>query len=551
MSDDQEIAVFGPYRLSASSRFLQRGEEPVALGGRAMDLLIALVERVGEVVSRRELMRRAWPDLVVEEANLRVHIGSLRKALGEGESGDRYVANVAGRGYCFVMPVRRMSSAVDSLSAASVVPPSPPNGLPNRLARMVGRDGVVEMLSSLLQARRFVSLVGVGGVGKTTVAVSVAHEMLNRFDGGVYFVDLSVIDDASLVADAVCAAVGATAGLQDPMLSLCARLGGRKSLLALDNCERHIDSIALLVEHLHAALPGLHILVTSRESLRIEGEHVYLLPPLETPPLGPGLTAELALESPAVQLFIDRAEAGGFHAGLLDQDAPTVAWLCDRLDGIPLALELAGGCVGTYGVQGTASLLDNRFKLLWRGRRSAPLRHQTLHAMVDWSYNLLTSLERRVFTRLSVFAGHFTLEDAQAVVCDDATSSSAVASTIAGLVDKSLVSILVSADAVVFRLLETTRVHAAGKLLDSGELSLVARRYTVHGSRVDTSRSAATAKQRVRDDFETPASMQRHDAFSLARGIKLIAVNAVDAETRKTCAARNRTAPAMRDLHVS
>jgi len=514
-----------------------------------MDLLIALVERVGEVVSRRELMRRAWPDLVVEEANLRVHIGSLRKALGEGESGDRYVANVAGRGYCFVMPVRRLSSA--ALSAAPVVPPSPPNGLPNRLDRMVGRDGVVEMLSSLLQARRFVSLVGVGGVGKTTVAVSIAHEMLSRFDGGVYFVDLSVIDDASLVADAVCAAVGATAGLQDPMLSLCACLGGRKCLLALDNCERQIDSIALLVEHLHAALPGLHILVTSRESLRIEGEHVYLLPPLETPPLGPGLTAELALESPAVQLFIERAEAGGFHAGLLDQDAPTVAWLCDRLDGIPLALELAGGCVGTYGVQGTANLLDNRFKLLWRGRRSAPPRHQTLHAMVDWSYNLLTALERRVFTRLSVFVGHFTLEDAQAVVCDDATSSSAVAGTIASLVDKSLVSILVSTDTVVFRLLETTRVHAAAKLLDSGELSLVARRYTVHGSRAGTSRSAATAKQRFRDAFETPASMQRHDALASACGFKLIAVNAVDTETRKTCAARNRIAPTMRDLQVS
>ncbi|MDM0015252.1 winged helix-turn-helix domain-containing protein [Variovorax sp. J22P168] len=532
MDDDHEIAVFGPYRLSASTRHLQRGEESVALGGRAMDLLIALVERVGEVVSRRDLMRRAWPDLVVEEANLRVHIGSLRKTLGEGRSGDRYITNVAGRGYCFVVPVSRLSSKVDSFTSAPVVSPRTPNGLPKRLSRMVGRDEVVEVLSSLLRSRRFVSLVGVGGVGKTTVAVSVTYEVLNRFDGGVHFVDLSVIEDPSLVVDAVCSATGMTAGLQDPILSLRARLEGNRALLVLDNCERQIDSVALLVEQLHAALPGLHILATSREPLRVEGEHVYLLPPLETPTLDRELTASLVLESPAAQLFMDRAEAGGFHSGLLDQDALVVALLCERLDGIPLALELAGGCVGTYGVHGAAKLLDDRFKLLLRGRRSAPPRHQTLHAMVDWSYNLMSAMERRIFARLSVFVGHFTLEDAQSVVCDDATSPSTVASTLASLVDKSLVSTMVSTNIFVFRLLETTRVHAAGKLVDSGELSLVARRYDILSSQVGLSRATAAAKRRFRIGAESATSMHKLDTRASARGIELISVNAVDGGDR-------------------
>lgn len=548
MTAEHEIAAFGPFRLHASSRLLQRGEVPVPVGGRAMDILIALVERVGEVVSRRELMRRAWPDLIVEEANLRVHIGSLRKALGEGEGGARYVANVAGRGYCFVMPVQRMRE-VEKAPPAEVDAPLlrsswPPSRLPNRLARMVGRGNAVGMLSRMLPSRRFVSLVGVGGVGKTTVAVSVAHEMLARFDGGVYFVDLSIVEDASLVMDAVSTAVGVTPRLQDPMLDLCTCLGNQRVLLILDNCECQIDSVALMVEHLHAALPGLHILVTSRESLRVEGEQVYLLPPLDTPSLDPALTAARAMESPAVQLFMDRAEAGGFRLGLLDQDAPTVAALCDRLDGIPLALELAGGCVGTYGVQGTAELLGNRFKLLWRGRRSAPPRHQTLHAMVDWSYNLLSAHERRVFSRLSVFVGHFTLDDAQAVACDDTTAASGVASAIASLVDKSLVSIvLVTREVVVFRLLETTRIHAAGKLADSGEQGLIARRHALHSSRL----SMRPLLLDCLNAGEPTTQMQWLDGV---RPASEMPVAETGNSTGRLCTGRMRIAPQRRDLHA-
>jgi len=516
MTAENQIAAFGPYRLNASARLLQRDGDTIPVGGRAMDILIALIERVGEVVSRRELMQRAWPDLIVEEANLRVHIGSLRKALGEGESGARYVANVAGRGYCFVMPVKQLrgESGTTPVDSLGIAPLSHPCNLPTPLARMVGRDDAINTLSRLISSRRFVSLVGVGGVGKTTVAVRVAHEMLEDFAGAVYFADLSTISEPSQFMEAVLKALSIASPLQDPITNIHAALSDRRALLILDNCEHLIDAIALPVERLHAGLPALHILVTSRESLRVEGEHVFLLPPLETPPLDAELTASRALESPAVQLFMDRAEAGGFRRGLLDQDAPVVAVLCDRLDGIPLALELAGSCAGTYGIQGTAELLDNRFKLVWRGRRSAPPRHQTLHAMVDWSYNLLTVQERQIFARLSVFMGNFTLEAAQAVVCDEAISPSVAADAIASLADKSLLSIVTSSRAVVFRLLETTRLHAGSKLADSGEQAEVAKRCMLHCSRRSPSSASASLLSLLERDDLSGRPRQRYNGLS-------------------------------------
>lgn len=490
MSAENEIAAFGPYRLNAPARLLQRDGETVPLGGRAMDILIALVERVGEVVSRRDLMQRAWPESIVEEANLRVHIGGLRKALGEGESGARYVANIAGRGYCFVMPVYRYGIEAEVKSEKAPKIHTCSNNLPATLARMVGRDIAVRELSLLVRCRRAVSVVGVGGVGKTTLAVHVAHEMLKDFGESVYFVDLSTIEEPSQFKDAVAMSICSGSSPRESSTDLHALLAGRKVLLILDNCEHLIDLVASTVEQLYATLPSLHIMVTSREALRVEAEHVFMLPPLENPPLDLELTAARALEAPSVQLLMDRAEAGGYRLGLLDKDAPVAALLCDRLDGIPLALELAGGCVGTYGIPGTAELLDSRFKLLWRARRGAPARHRTLHAMVDWSYNLLSPQERCVFSRLSVFVGQFSLDAAQAVVCDDTVNPDAVAEAIASLADKSLLSVLTSRGVVVFRLLETTRAHAAGKLAESGDQHVVARRHLVHGSRATALRLA-------------------------------------------------------------
>ena len=413
------IVSFGPFRLFAAERQLKKGDEPFQLGGRALDTLIALVERAGEVVTQKELIARVWPDVTVEEANLRVHIASLRKALGDGREGARYIVTVPGRGYSFVAPVTRSTPQPSPSKQADVS--DRPQRLPPKLTRMIGRDDTIRALSAQLMMYRFVSIVGAGGIGKTTVAISVAHTLLDGFDGAVFFVDLATLTDAKLVPTTVASALGFMMQTQDPLRSLLAFIGDRKILLVLDNCEHVIDSAATLAERVVGETPQTHVLTTSREALRVEGEHVHLLYALDCPPEEAGLTAAAALKYPAVQLFMERAAASGHDAVLSDIDAPIVATICRRLDGIALAIELAASRAGSLGIRGIAELLDNRFSLLWRGRRTALPRHQTLNAMLDWSYNLLSEHEKAVLGRLSVFLGDFTLEAACSVASDAET----------------------------------------------------------------------------------------------------------------------------------
>lgn len=476
---DGGLISFGPYRLIPEKRLLLRDGEAFDVGSRALDILIALVEAAGEVVSQGDLIARAWPNVVVGDGSLRVTIASLRKALGEGEDGARFIANVTGRGYCFVAHVDRVA-VQPSLPVPPEARPVSKHKLPPRLARMVGRQDVVEALSMLLASRRFVSIVGPGGMGKTTVAVSVAHALLDKFGDAVYFVDLGAVTEAAVVSSAVATAVGSSVQAQDPLPSLLAFLAGRRILLVLDNCEHVIDAAAALAERLYNDAPEVHILTTSREALRTEGEHVHLLTPLGYPTVREDLTAVEALAAPAVQLFMERAFASGHTGALTDADAPTVAAICSRLDGIALAIELAGSRVGAYGLQGTADLLSNRFKLLWQGRRSAPPRHKTLAAMLDWSFNLLSDWDRRVFSRLSVFVGVFTLEAAQAVAADDETDAIDVAEAISSLIDKSLVWVAPVDGIAHHRLLDSTLAFAAEKLAQTDEANAVARRHAFY-----------------------------------------------------------------------
>lgn len=475
-----DIISFGPYCLIPAERRLLRSGDVVDVGSRAIDVLVALVESAGEVVGQRELMLRAWPNMVVGDGSLRVAIGGLRKALRDGRDGMRYIANVAGRGYCFVAHIDRSTArplASTPLPVVSEPHSLPKHRLPARLARMVGRNDAVETLSMLLTARRFVSVVGSGGMGKTTVAVSVAHALLDEFGHAVYFVDLGTVTDETLVPSAVAAALGVVGQTQDPLPSLVAFLAGRRLLLVLDNCEHVIGATASLTECLHREAPRVHILTTSRESLRVEGEHVHFLLPLNYPTTREDLTATEALATPAVQLFMERAFASGHALELTDADAPTVAAICSRLDGIALAIELAGSRVGAYGLQGTADLLGNRFKLLWQGRRTAPPRHQTMAAMLDWSFNLLSDRDRCVFGRLSIFVGLFTLEAAQAVATDHQFDAMEVADAIASLINKSLIWVVPIDGVAHHRLLDPTRAYAAQKLTHKAEENLVAKQH--------------------------------------------------------------------------
>ncbi|HEY0747930.1 MAG TPA: winged helix-turn-helix domain-containing protein [Steroidobacteraceae bacterium] len=487
-----DIISFGPYCLIPAERRLWKSGKAVDVGSRALDVLIALVEAAGEVVGQRELMRRAWPNVVVGDGSLRVAIGGLRKVLCDGQDGMRYISNVAGRGYCFVAHVDRSTVrplASTSLPVVSEARLHPKHRLPARLVRMVGRNDAVEALSMLLTARRFVSVVGPGGMGKTTVAVSVAHALLDEFGHAVYFVDFGTVTDENLVPSAVAAALGLSGQTQDPLPGLIAFLAGRRLLLVLDNCEHVIDAAASLTECLHREAPGIHILTTSRESLRVEGEHVHFLLPLNYPTAGEDLTAAEALATPAVQLFMERAFASGYASELTDADAPTVAAICRQLDGIALAVELAGSRVGAYGLQGTADLLGNRFKLLWQGRRTSPPRHRTMAAMLDWSFNLLSERDRCVLGRLSIFIGPFTLEAAQAVATDHQTDAMAAADAIASLINKSLVWVVPIDGVAHHRLLDLTRAYAAQKLAQRAEENAAARRHACYYAQYLSSRA--------------------------------------------------------------
>ena len=482
-SRSNDILSFGPFSLFAAERMLKKAGENIPLGGRALDILIALAERGGEVVTHNELITSVWPDVTVEHANLRVHIAALRKALGDGQDGARYVTNVAGRGYCLVSPVTRLTPEQPAPATTRTTNAERVQKLPPRPARMVGRDGTVRALEQQLQMWRFVSIVGPGGVGKTTVAISVAHTLIDGFHGAVFFVDLSALTDPRLVPTAVASALGFTVQTQDPLMGLSAFIGDKKILLVLDSCEHVIGVAAALAECVVSEAPQAHILATSREALRVEGEHVHLLYSLDCPPEDADLTAMEALQYPAAQLFMERAAASGYAAALSDIDAPTVARVCRRLDGIALAIELAASRVGTVGIGGTAELLGNQFSMLWYSRRTALPRHETMNAMLDWSYKLLSEHEKLALCQLSVFIGDFTLQAADAVTSGTELGDADIVDAVASLVEKSLISTIVINKSTSYRMLDTTRAYAATKLEERGEADCIARRHAIFYSK--------------------------------------------------------------------
>ncbi|MGY3617819.1 ATP-binding protein [Bradyrhizobium sp. USDA 10063] len=475
--NETEVFQFGPFRLIVSERLLLKENEPVALGGRALDILIALLEQAGEVVSHRELVKRAWPDVTVEETSLRVHIAGLRKALGDGRDGARYITNVTGRGYCFVATVQ--SPTQDGMHERIPVGRAKIETLPACLQRMVGRDETIDALRAQITFRRFVSIVGPGGVGKTTVAVAVAHEMAIEFPEAVCFVDLSAIQDSALVVPAVASSIGCLEQTQDSLPRLLAFVADKRILLILDSCEHLIEPVAILAERMFREAPLVHIIATTREALRVEGENIHLLLALESPPDELSVTAASALAFPAVQLFMERAAAGGYRHGLTDDEAPVVADICRKLDGMPLAIELTAGRTSTYGINGLSRLIDERLMLVWQKRLSVP-RHQTLRAMLDWSYDLLSEDEKAILCALSIFIGSFTLEKAQAVTCGLDSAGLPVTNVVANLVDKSLISVAQTESATAYRLLDTTRAYAAVKLKESGQADQIARRHALY-----------------------------------------------------------------------
>jgi predicted ATPase/DNA-binding winged helix-turn-helix (wHTH) protein len=479
MVSGDQVVGFGPFELYPGRRALLKDGRPIAVGSRALEILIALIDRPGKLFTKDELIRCAWPTTIVEESSLRAQITALRKALGEDGDVLRYVATVPGRGYRFVAsvsyPDRRDARAAGTVRR---------HNLPTRLTAPIGRDAAVNTVKGRLSRYRLTTIVGPGGIGKTTVCLAAAEDLVASYEDGVCFLDLAPLADPHLLPSVLATVLGVAAASEDPLSEVASFLRKKRMLLIFDSCERLLPQTALLIETLLKEAAGVNILATSREALRAEGESVYRLPPLELPSLTAGLSASHALTFSAIQLFVERAASGTGGYELDDHDAPIVADICRQLDGIALAIELAAARVEAFGPRGIAERLDDSLRLLSGGRRTALPRHQTLRATLDWSYDSLPNIEQRALRRFGVFAGSFTFECARAVVRDTALADDDTAEYLASLVAKSLVTADSRGSAANYRLLDTTQAYAFARLAEAGELDIAMRRLTEYLCRV-------------------------------------------------------------------
>src|SRR6266851_8157891 len=396
---------FGRFSVLPHRRELLAEGRPLELGGRAFDVLMALIEASGAVVSRDTLMERVWPNRIVEENSLQAQISALRRAFAADRD---LIRTIAGRGYQFTGEIRTVPARSDAQASAGMPQPTPtpfcpPTNLPEPVSELIGRDAELDEILDLSASHRLVTLTGAGGIGKTRLGFAAARRLLPKFADGVWAIDLAPLSDPELVPVTVAAALGLelASGMASP-LSVANALGSKQLMLVLDNCEHVIDAAARMAESLLRANPAARVIATSRELLRVEGEWVYPVPPLAVPAEG-SPDGEDPLRYGAVQLFVERARAAAPHFSPNARFAAAIAGICRRLDGIPLAIELAAARAAALGVEGLAARLDDRFRLLTGGRRTALPRHQTLRATMDWSHDLLPDAEKVILRRLAVF----------------------------------------------------------------------------------------------------------------------------------------------------
>jgi predicted ATPase/DNA-binding winged helix-turn-helix (wHTH) protein len=482
----EDILRFGPFQLDRGQRQLLRHGDRMRIGGRALDILIALTERPGAIVTKRELLKQVWPESVIEEGTMRVHVTLLRKILRLGGAQTDYVQNVTGRGYRFAPPVHwehaaELSDTGDASSQevliGAVSTPLPrTNNLPSLATPIFGRTQAIQTLAARVREQRFVTVTGPGGGGKTTLGVSVADTLGSAFAHGVWFVDLARVTEARLVSGALASALGIAALASDPLPEIRAFVSKKELLLVLDNCEHVLEEAACLAETLLRDAPGVHILATSREPMRAVGESVYRLPPLAAPSPHHTLPREQLLEFPAIRLFVDRA---GMYAdtAIGEDELLLVAGICRRLGGNPLAIEITAAQAGLLGVRALAATLQDDFYLSIGGRRTAVQRQRTLRATLDWSYGLLSPYEQQTFRRLGVFVGGYDLECAAAVVADEPHDLATIFECLTSLTGKSLVVPELTGEKVRYRLLDIPRAFARERLRESGEWAAIRNRH--------------------------------------------------------------------------
>ncbi|KAG8154446.1 ATP-binding protein [Burkholderia catarinensis] len=506
------IINLGRFQVDLRMRILHRGSEVVPLGSRAFDILAVLVSADGRVVTKDELLNKVWPETIVEENNIHVHLSALRKILGEDRN---LIVTIPGRGYKLRQPpVESRPPAVEFCGFK--------HWLPRREGRLTGRDAAVRQISTLLQTTRLLTLVGPGGIGKTSLAIEVIREASNDFSCGVYFVGLATAATESAVLSSVAEACGLPTNYAVVEIAqLAAALSGKRLLLVLDNAEHVIDVVARIVDALVAASGVLRVLVTSREPLRLMPETVYRVEPLDVPFLH-STHAEIVQFS-AVKLFLLRVKSLHQYVYGDCEQVRLIGEICRRLDGIPLAIELAAARVASLGVKGIHRYLHDRFSLLTGGYRTALPRHQTLRATFDWSFSILNPHHKVLFRRIAVFIGGFTFDAMCAVVCDEKYTVADLISSIGDLVAKSLVNIESEGPVSMYSLSESTRAYALEKLYAEGEQKLIAARharYVSHSSRPCLALNVAEQLDReidlrqsldaARSAFEWPFSQHRY-----------------------------------------
>jgi predicted ATPase/DNA-binding winged helix-turn-helix (wHTH) protein len=465
---DNSCLQFADFRLYPARRALMRNDAAVEIGSRAMDVLLALVRRRGDIASKAAIMADVWPSTIVEDNNLTTQIAAVRRVLGDSPS-KPFILTIPGRGYRFVADV---TESADPAVPGMASPPQAAErleldrgNLPLQSSSFIGREKELAALRARLESRALVTVVGAGGVGKTRVALRLAEDMLDQFADGALLLELAPLAEDSLVAETLCRLLGAPVTGERPADQVAiAMLRQRAMLLVLDNCEHVLGGAAALAAAILRHCPRLRILATSREALSITGESVFQMPSLAVPLPSGTMTAAAALRHDAVRLFAERAADALGSYTLTDADAQAVATICRRLDGVPLATELAAARLRMLKPAEIAARLENVFRLLTGGSRTALPRQQTLRATIDWSYSLLSGPEQIVLQRLSVFADGCTADGATAVAGGDGIDPDDVFDLVGGLVAKSLIVSDSSGQATRYRMLETTRQYAAEKL---------------------------------------------------------------------------------------
>jgi predicted ATPase/DNA-binding winged helix-turn-helix (wHTH) protein len=470
---------FGRFRVLPHRREVLADGLQLEVGGRAFDVLMALLEASGAVVSKDVLLDRVWADRTVEENNVNAQISALRRAFGNDRD---LIRTVPGRGYQFTGELRTVAVNQEvrptvRMAQPTFAPSRAPTNLLEPVSELIGRDAELKDIRDLSGSHRLLTLTGAGGIGKTRLASEVARQLLPGFADGVWVIELAPLSDPELVPVAVATALGLelASGTASP-LSVANALRSKQLMVVLDSCEHVVDAAARLAESLLHASPTTRVIATSREPLRVAGEWIYPVPPLAVPAEGSS-DGESPLRYAAVRLFVARARAAAPSFSSDARAAAAIARICRHLDGIPLAIELAAARASALGVDGVETLLDDRFRLLAGGHRTAMPRHQTLRATLDWSYELLTEPERVVLHRLAIFAGGFTLQSASAVAADARIAEAEVVECVANLVAKSLVTADASGERARYRLLETTRAYSLEKLVQAGEFEAAARRH--------------------------------------------------------------------------